>query len=90
MGDAAGDESMEKRGMRRQLDGMGGVGGASSTPTVAELTYRGAHIARSSYHCIVAHVIYPPLHAAPKPLKVNKIKSWEKGVLRRNHGEEQG
>ena len=58
MGDAAGDveiaagdenESMEKRGMRRQLDGMGGVGGASSTPTVAELTYRGAHIARSSY-----------------------------------------
>ena len=49
MGDAAGDESMEKRGMRRQLDGMGGVGGASSTPTVAELTYRGAHIARSSH-----------------------------------------
>ena len=51
VGDAAGDEneSMERGGMRRQLDGMGGVGGASSTPTVAELTYRGAHIARSSY-----------------------------------------
>ena len=74
MGDAAGDEneSMEKRGMRRQLDGMGGVGGASSTPTVAELTYRGAHIARSSYHCIVAHVIYPPSHEAQKPLKVKQ------------------
>ena len=68
--------------MRRQLDGMGGVGGASSTPTVAELTYRGAHIARSSYHCIVARVIYPPSHAAQKPLKEEqnqKIAATNKG-----------
>ena len=45
----AGDdnESMELSRMRRQSHALGGVEGASSTPTVTELTYRRAHVSLS-------------------------------------------